>query len=388
MKRPLPKRSVLANGVLSNHGGDNAPVVFGTGLIALDIILSAYPDRAPALAAGGTCGNVLSVLSYLGWEAFPIARFNSDVASEIVTSDLERCGVDLEFARQTPAAPTPIILQRNGRTRDGRPKHQFSVACPACGAWYPSFRAVTIEGAEGVIEAVGDASNGGFRPRVFFFDRVSRGTLLLADWFADLGSLVVFEPIGVGDPKLFSEALALSHVVKYSNERLDESAVAVPRPNQLLLEIQTLGEAGLRYRFARATRKTWVSLTAVPSTRVMDTAGAGDWLTAALLNVVARTGYEGAATLTSSDIQEALRVGQAAASIACGYEGARGAMSSLNSVDFDCRTSSLLRGDARSKSRTLEVPEPTTPRSPNDLLARHKSTAPMNLGTICPTCPS
>ena len=49
------------------------PTVFGLGLVALDVILDPCAVQ-PLLYSGGTCGNVLTILSYLGWEARPIAR--------------------------------------------------------------------------------------------------------------------------------------------------------------------------------------------------------------------------------------------------------------------------------------------------------------------------
>jgi sugar/nucleoside kinase (ribokinase family) len=59
----------------------------------------------------GTCGNVLSILAYLGWDAFPIARLNSDSASQRVKADMKRWGVKLDFASCPPTTHTPIIIQ-------------------------------------------------------------------------------------------------------------------------------------------------------------------------------------------------------------------------------------------------------------------------------------
>src|SRR5689334_9491663 len=88
------------------------PIVFGTGLITLDIVLSAHRNRSAKWAAGGTCGNVMAALSFMGWEAYPIARLNDDTASQLVKSDLARWNVPLDFATQEPGALTPILIQR------------------------------------------------------------------------------------------------------------------------------------------------------------------------------------------------------------------------------------------------------------------------------------
>src|SRR5215831_3040640 len=65
------------------------PKVFGAGLIALDLVISSDPQSPARSWAGGTCGNVLSILAYLGWEAYPIARLNGDPASIRVLADMQ-----------------------------------------------------------------------------------------------------------------------------------------------------------------------------------------------------------------------------------------------------------------------------------------------------------
>ena len=68
-----------------------APTIVGTGLVALDVVFGiADTSRPTSKAAGGTCANVLTALSFLGWNAYPLARLGSDGASELVVQDLER----------------------------------------------------------------------------------------------------------------------------------------------------------------------------------------------------------------------------------------------------------------------------------------------------------
>lgn len=353
---PAGASAARASSPLSPMHGPSAdpPAVFGTGFLALDVIISADPQRAPVLSAGGTCGNVLAALAYLGWEAFPVARLNDDAASAIVRADLDRSGVALDFASQAPGAATPIIVQTIRYNRRGLPTHRFSLACPACGAWFPSYRAVTQTAALDIIDAVTDAGYGGFTPpRVFFFDRVSRGALTLARAFADRGALVVFEPVGIGDPKLFAEALAVTHVLKYSRERLPALAArpvgpptARPHTGQErarpFVEIETMGAEGLRFR-TRDRRASWQALPAILSTTTRDTAGAGDWCTAGFLASLGMAGVSGVEGARAADIEGALRVGQAAAAIACGFEGARGVMAALSAAEFRQAAHAALR---------------------------------------------
>ena len=75
------------------------PRVFGTGLIALDLVIGADPETPVRSWTGGTCGNVLCILAYLGWDAYAVARMDNDVASEYVRADMRRWGVHLDWVR-------------------------------------------------------------------------------------------------------------------------------------------------------------------------------------------------------------------------------------------------------------------------------------------------
>lgn len=321
--------------------GELPPAVIGTGLVALDLIFTT-DVRPPVVRAGGTCGNVLSILSYMGWASHPIARLGADPAASLIKRDLRRWDVGLEFACQGPTTEAPIVVQRNKRSRDGTPMHRFSLTCPSCGAFFPTYRAVTVNAAYDVLDTITVACATGYVPSVFFFDRLSRGALVLAEALGKLGALVVFEPIGIGDPKLFKEALQLAHVLKYSSERLRSFELSEWDTPQHLLEIKTCGANGLRYRFRR---RTWSQLPAVAALAVVDTAGAGDWCTAGLLHLLAVDGVRSFADLKNADVEEGIRFGQAAAAVACGYDGARGAMDMLSWPEFENAIDGALMGD-------------------------------------------
>jgi hypothetical protein len=65
-------------------------------------------------------------------------------------------------------------------------------------------------------------------------------------------------------------AMALAHVVKYAGRRL-RGVMGYDRQLRTLLEMQTLGEEGLRYlhRFGRVA-SGWLHMSAVPAVRVAD----------------------------------------------------------------------------------------------------------------------
>lgn len=325
------------------------PKVFGTGLIALDLVLGLDPHAPVRSWAGGTCGNVLSILAYLGWEAFPIARMNGDPASDRVRADLAEWGVRLDFASCGPTAHTPIIIQEIKRGPDGKPGHRFSWSCPKCGEWLPAYKAVTTAAVEAVAPAMVSAS-------VFFFDRLSRAALSLAKEAADQGAIVVFEPSGKGADKLMAEAIRLAHVVKYADQRLAGVDGLMSDDSATMVEVRTLGERGLKYRhrFGRLP-SDWVHLEAIQAPRLADTCGAGDWSTAGFLAKAAAGGIEGLRKAGAQGVRSALRYGQKLAAWNCGFEGARGGMYAVSREEFGEQITALSAG--RSKSITDCAPE-------------------------------
>ena len=185
------------------------PSIYGTGLIALDIVVSSQSNNPIYNWAGGTCGNVLTILSYLGWNSFPISRINSEPASCKVKQDLMKWGVRLEYAELEPVATVPVITQEIISSKNGSPKHRFHWRnCPKCGSWLPNYKPITLKAINIIKENVQ-------RSDVYYFDRVSPAAIELAKFFKSLVSIIFFEPSAKGDERLFKKAINLSDIVKY-----------------------------------------------------------------------------------------------------------------------------------------------------------------------------
>jgi fructokinase len=326
------------------------PTAFGAGLIALDLIVSTEPYSSFGAYAGGTCGNVLTVLSYLGWHSYPIARLGDDAASQVVRADLSRWDVHLDHASCTPSAHTPIIVQQIRRKHDGTPTHSFSWACPRCGKRLPSFQPVT----RAVVEAIAPHLK---RAHVFFMDRLSRGILDLAARAAESGALVMYEPSGVAEPRLLKEAIGLAHVVKYAETRLAQVEDLWTANAATVIEIQTLGDRGLRYRHKLAgKRSAWLTLPAIDAPRLVDTCGSGDWCSAGFLAETFRLQPKGIKQLKPSHLSKALQYGQALAAWNCGFEGARGGMYASTKSTFEKQIAKLVAGDVPALPECFKPP--------------------------------
>lgn len=323
---------------------DVAPLAVGTGLVALDIVISGSRSDTQRHWAGGTCGNVLTLLRYLGWRAAPVARLRDGEAATQLLADLRRWGVSEEFITIADDGSTPVIVQRINQPPDGEPYHTFSWRCPNCGSRLPGYKPVLATDAEALGEHLGT-------PRVFFFDRLSRGALVLARRCAELGAAVVFEPSSVGNPSLFREAWELADVVKYSHERLNELPAELEARGGPRLQIETLGREGLRFRTRLPGNRgrAWHRLEALPATRVRDTAGAGDWCTAGVVHKLFPEGAAAIESATDASVRDAIRYGQALAAWACGFEGARGGMYETEKSQFEREVAALLGETTRAK---------------------------------------
>ena len=306
------------------------------GFLALDVVRHERNRRRSHVYAGGTCGNVLAILAYMGWDAYPIARLNGDCASQSVKKDLLCVGVKLSLAELAPTVNTPIVVQVIGDRKGTRPQHTFEWACPECGTALPRFRPVPTRAVPMITQQMD-------RPSVFFMDRVSRSSLAVATVAARRGALVYFEPSDMGDPRLFSEALQVAHILKYSKERLTSLK---QHPTQTLIEIQTLGARGLRYRRRLSRGKAWSHLPAVTAPKIIDSCGAGDWCSAGFLHQIGMRGSTGVVAATDDDVVEALRFGQALAAWNCGFEGARGGMYKVTHERFTREVRAILGADA------------------------------------------
>jgi sugar/nucleoside kinase (ribokinase family) len=339
------------------------PLIFGTGLIALDLVISADPTIPVRAWTGGTCGNVLSILAVLGWEVFPIARMNGDPASQRIRADMKKWGVQLKFASCKPTTDTPIIIQHILRTRDGSPKHRFSWACPHCGSWLPSFKPVTTKAVDRIVERIE-------HPKAFFMDRLSRSALMLAKQAADAGAVVVFEPSAKSDEKQLAEALKIAHVIKYSDDRFSRIPGAMERGAATLVEVQTFGANGLRFRHRLSHGvSSWKQLDAIQPVHLADTCGSGDWCTAGLISKIAAGGQDGLTRARADDLVEALKFGQRLAAWNVGFEGARGAMYAVGLDDLKKQ----LQGLDSDQSEIRPLP------------SGRKKTAPATVA--CPSCP-
>jgi fructokinase len=288
--------------------------IMGMGLVALDIVIEKNTEVKPLLFAGGSCGNVLSILSFLNFKSFPISRLGDNDATDLLLEDLQQWGVHLNFIEREEKGSTPIIIHRILNTPFSEPKHRFEFRNPNNGKWLPSYKPVLAKKVEEITNSLPKCD-------VFYFDRITRSSIELARFAKNQGALIFFEPSSNKDTKLFNECLELSDVIKFSNQRIKSFKTDYPEIN-VKLEIETLGKEGLNYRF---NSNEWKKINSYKIVNEFDTAGAGDWCSAGIIEKLISDGND-ISHIVESEIILALKYGQALGAINCMYSGARGIM--------------------------------------------------------------
>lgn len=330
----------------------------GTGFIVLDVIRNSVGSSGTEMRfAGGSCGNVLTILAYFGWRADAIGRIGDDQAGRELIADLRKWGVSTKLLQVEKARGTPIIVQENYVDGKGRSRHRFSRACPVCGAALPAYRPVQMSQVGTIAEELPAHS-------VFYFDRVVPGALELARRSRASGALVVFEPSGIKDEKLFAECLKASHVVKYADDRIGGIHDVVAKA-KVQVEIVTLGSQGLRLRMRAGGRfGGWKDLPAFSAPELRDAAGAGDWTTAGLIHGLIERGRSAEEVLSDANaVILATRRGQALAALNCGFEGARGLMYAAESKRVLDLSDAIARGSERPSVQAMRPKGPSGNRT-------------------------
>lgn len=294
----------------------------GMGLVALDVLFNGTPNFASGLFAGGSCGNVMAILSYLGWNTFPIARLRNNEAGKIVLKDLEDCGVNSSFISLQEDGSTPIIIHRVLTDKYGKPKHRFEFRDPDSGDYLPSYKPVLSASVESIMHTKPDS-------KVFYFDRVNRASAEVAKRSKEEGTIVFFEPSSIKEDKLHLECLSYSDIVKFSSDRISNYNDLYPICLREL-EIMTLGVEGLAFRTKH--QEEWTYVPAFVVNGVVDAAGSGDWCSSGIIYCLFSSASE--SYFEKENIENAIQFGQTLGALNCCYLGARGIMYAMNKNIF------------------------------------------------------
>ena len=358
------------------------PMIIGAGLVVLDIILN-NSSKTPIFNAGGTCGNVLAGLSFLGWRSKSVSRAGKDFASDILIKDLLSDGVNVDYITREEKLNTPRIVEKinsNGLYA----KHNFFLRCPTCNSYLPRFQRPRID-------FINDILKKDENPEVFFFDRVTPSILKLAKAYKKSGALIFFEPYDLRRLEELEESIHVCHILKFSKNSNSKNVDNLINDNSILkkiksykpnLVIQTLREKGLLYNYFDNDK--WHYKKGKKLKKVYDTCGAGDWLTVGFLFYLQKLAFKNCIKLIEALesielVKSALDFSQMLASLSSMYVGARGLSKLLERdkilnitetcVEKNCEIISPVKPSLKSKSQIGYVINKRIPE-----------------GDYCPTC--
>ena len=260
---------------------------------------------------GGTCGNVMSILAWMGWHTLPAARLDNSETGLLIKADLESYGCDTRLVSNTPDGGTTIldIIHKTGR--DGKPKTAYMAHSPR-GGRFVNHRFWTQKQAQALFDSLEEM------PDVFFFDRCAPGNILLAQLFHERGVLVYYEPNEPVD-RNFLRAVTASDIVKFSNEKHPDVSFTEGFTDKLF--IQTMNEKGLRFKL-RA--EDWITIPPEYNPHSVDGEGAGDWTTSAFINDMGHHHMLTFDRIHQPNVTHCLEEAQRVASMSVSYLGAKG----------------------------------------------------------------
>lgn len=298
----------------------NNPILMSTGLVSLDIVRY-HKSKTPTMVdVGGSCGNVTSILSYFGWDTYPVIRLGTDLISKKIVENLEKSNVKLDFLKTESKIRSPLIYEEiYTDDKNNYVKHKFVLKCNECSFRFGQFYPILTKYVDnGIKQKLSQIEKKG-KIKYFYFDRVSPGIINLLNILKNKGVIIIYEPQNLSQLNKNEYLASLVNVIKISKNR-NNSLEKIKYKNSDLI-IETHSSNGVRYFH----KGQIIQLNPFKINNIVDTSGAGDWLTAGIiysLNNLNKYPNE----LTKSEIDVILNFGQALASIKCNFIGPKSVM--------------------------------------------------------------
>jgi fructokinase len=312
------------------------PKCLGTGLLSLDLI---YQDLdRPYAAAGGSCGNVMAILSSFGWEASPAGSIGRDVAADILLHDLQSLGVITDWVDTVESVQTPIILEFLNQV-DEVAVHSFSRTCHKTNQKLARYNSISDVHFQKLSHRVQEFD-------VYYFDRLDHISVAISKLFKKQDKPVFFEPQKLTDLQLFLDVLPYVDILKVS-EDADPQIFEALEFYSPQLTVVTRGKRGLSYQ---VKDRQSVSVTAMEQSDFVDACGSGDWLSATIINDLLNENIRSLESLTDGILEAALFRAQVNSAQNLAFAGARGSMyqkqidAFSSEREFTCKNGIKLKG--------------------------------------------
>ena len=329
--------------VNSLREGTAGKTCMGTGNYSFDIITrreypegfvagkrNKFEEKILTMEIGNTCGNVMTMLPYLGVKTYPVAKLDMSPQGYRMKRDMKAYGADVRFVSNTRTGGTTILRCMHKLDDQGQPtmSHKGSTGGkPWTGiSARPCRKYLSSKGGE--VEAL--VASLDFTPDVFFFDIAQAGHRILAEQLREKGTLIYFEGDSDGHKikdekarkaakRAFLRCVEASDVVKMSAELVQDLSFADDYPDKLF--IQTMGAEGLQFKLGGGK---WIKLDPIMNPDYQDYEGAGDWTSSTLIAALCSKGLLKVKDMTEQTVKEVLMMAQKIASYSVGFVGSKG----------------------------------------------------------------
>lgn len=273
-----------------------------------------FVDNVHTEEVGGTCGNVMCMLSYWGWRALPQAQFDMSREGYQMKKDLKRFGCDVSFVENLPEGGTAILDCIHRKNKDTGEHELGRKGYGSNGSQHPKRKQLRAK--DEVPQLLARMQNA---PNVYFFDTNEAGPRALADALRKRGSLIYYESEGFDKESEFHHCVEVADIIKFSVEHVKDLSICDKYTDKLF--IQTLGGNGLQFRLKGGN---WIHLDAEQVDNVVDWEGCGDTTTATFLYMLGTLGRLNMEKLEESSVITALQMAMKIAAKCTQYYGSKG----------------------------------------------------------------
>lgn len=300
--------------------------ILGIGFVCADIIKTKNNNT---YMPGGTCANVLAVLSYLGWNSYLVKANYNDIYNELIEADLGNMGVEIiNFTNTDKNTPRVLQIKNND-------KHKFYTVCPECKNKLIDILLPTRKDSK-KLESKLDVN-------VFYYDRISDGIKSLNEFAKSKMIWTMYEPNSNRSYQQLFNNILNADIVKFSSDKIPQKVANKIKQdlensnNNVKLIILTLEEKGVifSYRLCNGSFSNWISVEGRKLDNIVDTSGAGDWLTAGFLDYFVKIYPRSTCQLDEEQIIMSLQNGQLVLRESCETEGALGALFKTRNCNYN-----------------------------------------------------
>lgn len=303
------------------------PIIIGSGQYNWDVIkVREYPDgfvpakRNPYIErtvmeeVGGTCGNVMCILSRLGWDSRPQVKLNNNPDEGYKIADsLKSYGCDTQYIKFDEKGGFSGLVCTHRKNRN---TGEHELGLKGFGPNNSQFRKITElrlrDEAPMFLDTLTET------PDVFFFDHNESGPRYMAKELRRRGVMIYYECENCKDWNKFLKSVDVADIIKFSDENVPDVSFCDDYKNKLF--IQTQSSKGMRFSLRGGE---WIHIDPVQTENVVDWEGCGDTVSATFLNELYQIGFPKISELTEDDVRLGLGVASEKAALCTQYIGSK-----------------------------------------------------------------